>query len=133
MSQLISFKHGGITQQKLQKGTVRAIHYRDCQKRVKEGKVKLPDEFKDTKWEGYFNHIFGKGKYRKTISKTTACTLGDKNVDTCQGDSGGPLVTSTKKVKDQSQSRILSHFHEILEFLDSYLNNYHPFHILFRN
>ena len=54
--------------------------------------------------------------YEKTISKTTACTLGRKNVDTCQGDSGGPLVTRTKKVKNQSQSRILSSFHIILGY-----------------
>ena len=112
VSQRISFKHGGVTQQKLQKGTVRAIHYKDCQKRVQRGKVKLPDEFKDTKWEYYFNNIFG--NYRKTIPKTTACTLGDKNVDTCQGDSGGPLVTRTKKVKNQS----LSHFHKIMGCLN---------------
>ena len=122
MSQLISFKHDGDTQQKLQKGKVRAIHYKECQKMVQI--VKLPDEFKDTKWEVQFNELFG--NYQKTIPKTTACTLGHNNVDTCQGDSGGPLVTSTKKVKDQSQSRILSHFNEILGYLDSYLNNYHP-------
>ena len=41
------------------------------------------------------NAIFG--NYEKTISKTTACTLGRKNVDTCQGDSGGPLVTRIQK------------------------------------
>ena len=78
------------------------------------GKIKLPDKFKGTKWEFYFNEIFG--NYEKTISKTTACTLGRKNVDTCQGDSGGPLVTRTKKVKNQSQSRILSSFHIILGY-----------------
>lgn len=110
MLQLISFKHDGDTQQKLQKGKVRAIHFKECQKRVQ--RVKLPDEFKETQSESFFNHLFG--NYRKTISKTTACTLGRNNVDTCQGDSGGPLVTNTKKVKNQSQSRILCGFQEIL-------------------
>ena len=50
----------------------------------------MPDEFKETQSESLFNHLFG--NYWKTISKTTACTLGRNNVDTCQGDSGGPLM-----------------------------------------
>ena len=112
---MISFKHrddDGSTQQKLQKGKVRAIHYKECQKMVQI--VKLPDEFKDTKWEVQFNELFG--NYQKTIPKTTACTLGHNNVDTCQGDSGGPLVTKTKKVKNQRKSRMLSGFQEIFRY-----------------